>query len=148
MDTERYATSRRDAKRLGLYSYYTGKPCPQGHYSARYTHSCECMTCNRTGYAEKPRRPPVTITQRPQIAWAAGWAVKPFLLKEQLAHRVAVKDLTLSDLVFAIDALLPHRAHDPDSVAELIAERHQRRQSARESAYRKQNAALFKSIGE
>jgi hypothetical protein len=30
-----------------------------------------------------------------------------FLLKEQLAHRVAVKDLTLSDLVFAIDALLP-----------------------------------------
>jgi SRSO17 transposase len=48
-----------------------------------------------------------------------------FLLKEQLAHRVAVKDLTLSDLVFAIDALLPHRAHDPDSVAELIAERHQ-----------------------
>jgi len=26
-----------------------------------------------------------------------------FLLKEQLAHRVAVKDLTLSDLVFAID---------------------------------------------
>jgi len=66
-----------------------------------------------------------------------------FLLKEQLAHRVAVKDLTLSDLVFAIDALLPHRAHDPDSVAELIAERHQRRQSARDSAYRKQNAALL-----
>jgi hypothetical protein len=28
-------------------------------------------------------------------------------------------------------------------VAELIAERHQRRQSARESAYRKQNAALL-----
>ena len=37
-----------------------------------------------------------------------------FLLKEQLAHRVAVRDLTLSDLVFAIDALLPHRAHDPN----------------------------------
>jgi hypothetical protein len=70
-----------------------------------------------------------------------------FLLKEQLAHRVAVKDLTLSDLVFAIDALLPHRAHDPDSVAEL-AERHQRRQSARDSAYRKQNAALLNPSAE
>jgi SRSO17 transposase len=71
-----------------------------------------------------------------------------FLLKEQLAHRVAVKDLTLSDLVFAIDALLPHRAHDPDSVAELIAERHQRRRSARDSAYRKQNAALLNPSAE
>ena len=70
-----------------------------------------------------------------------------FLLKERLAHRVAVKDLTLSDLVFAIDALLPHRAHDPDSVAELIAERHQRRQSARESALSKTERSSIKPIG-
>ena len=70
------------------------------------------------------------------------------MTKEQLAHRVAVKDLTLSDLVFAIDALLPHRAPDPDSVAELIAERHQRRQSAREFVYRKQNAALLNPSAE
>lgn len=77
--TERYATSRKAAKRLGLYSYYTGRPCPQGHYSERYAHSRECIACNRTDYAEKPRRAPITITQKktfPPLAWAAGWAVK------------------------------------------------------------------------
>lgn len=74
--TERHATSQKAAKRLRLYSYYTGRPCPQGHYSERYAHSRECMACSRTDYAEKPRRAPITITQRPQLAWAAGWAVK------------------------------------------------------------------------
>ena len=76
--TERYATSQKAAKLLGLYSYYTGRPCPQGHYSERYAHSRECMACNRTDYAEKPRsqrRAPITVTQRPSLAWAAaGWA--------------------------------------------------------------------------
>src|SRR5918992_1324476 len=71
-----------------------------------------------------------------------------FLLKERLAHRVAGKDLTLSGPVFSFYALLAHPAHDPDSVAELIAERHQRRQSARDSAYRKQNAALLNPSAE
>lgn len=80
MDTERYAASQKAAKLLGLYSYYTGRPCPQGHYSERYAHSRECMACSRTDYAEKPRRPPVLITQKktlPPLAWAAGWARKP-----------------------------------------------------------------------
>ena len=75
--TERYATSQKAAKLLELYSYYTGRPCPQGHYAERYAHSRECMACNRTDYAEKPRSPrraPITITQRPSLAWAAGWA--------------------------------------------------------------------------
>jgi hypothetical protein len=35
----------------------------------------ECMECNRTNYAGKSR-PPITITQRPQPAWAAGWATE------------------------------------------------------------------------
>ena len=63
-----------------------------------------------------------------------------FLLKERLAHREALKDLTLSDLVFMIDALMPRKAHDVESVAEIIAERHRRRQQARESAYRRHKA--------
>jgi hypothetical protein len=50
-----------------------------------------------------------TPSEKPRTVW--GWLstklAMNFLLKEQLAHRVAVKDLTLSDLVFAIDALLP-----------------------------------------
>lgn len=53
-----YATSQKAARRLGQYSYFTGKPCPQGHYSERYAHSRECIACHRTGYAEKPRRAP------------------------------------------------------------------------------------------
>ena len=76
MDAERYATNQKDAQRWGLYSYHTGRPCPQGHYSPRHTHSRECIACNRTDYAEKPRRAPITITQRPSLAWAAGWALE------------------------------------------------------------------------
>jgi SRSO17 transposase len=60
-----------------------------------------------------------------------------FLLKERLTHRDAIKDLTLSDLVLAINTLLPRRAHDLESVIDLIIERHSRRQQARESAYRR-----------
>jgi hypothetical protein len=38
------------------------------------------MACNRADYAEKPRRAPITITQKktlPPLAFAVGWAVKP-----------------------------------------------------------------------
>ena len=56
MDTELYAESQKEARSRGLYSYYTGRRCPQGHCSERYSHSRECMECHRTGYAEKPRR--------------------------------------------------------------------------------------------
>jgi hypothetical protein len=63
-----------------------------------------------------------------------------FLLKERLHHRDAFKDLTLSELVFAIDTLLPRRSHDAHAVAEVILERHRRRKQARESAYRRYRA--------
>jgi SRSO17 transposase len=66
-----------------------------------------------------------------------------FLVNERMAHREAIKDLTLSDLVYMIDALLPRKAHDEESVAKIINERHRRRQQARASAYRqrKRNTA-------
>ncbi|MGH8562681.1 MAG: hypothetical protein ACREXW_00815 [Gammaproteobacteria bacterium] len=75
MDTERYATGQKAAKRLGLYSYYTGRPCPQGHYSPRFAHSRECMACSLTGYEGK--RLNSYFAQRPMLDFAAGWAVKP-----------------------------------------------------------------------
>jgi hypothetical protein len=64
-----------------------------------------------------------------------------FLVKERLTHREKIKDLTLSDLVYMIDKLLPQRAHDRKSITEIIAKRHHRRRQARESAYRRHKAA-------
>lgn len=74
MDAERYATTQREAQRWGLYSYYTGRPCLRGHYSPRYAYSRKCIACHKDDYADTPARPPITITQRPPLAWAAGWA--------------------------------------------------------------------------
>lgn len=33
------------AKSRGRRTYYTGKKCPQGHYSERYTSSRACIQC-------------------------------------------------------------------------------------------------------
>lgn len=39
--------TRADARRLGHTSYYTGKPCKNGHDDMRYTQSGTCKTCVR-----------------------------------------------------------------------------------------------------
>jgi hypothetical protein len=38
---------RREAKALGLSQYNTGKPCPKGHISDRYTGNGNCVQCQR-----------------------------------------------------------------------------------------------------
>ncbi len=38
-------TSRKEAKRLGITKYETGKPCKRKHYSYRYTESGRCAQC-------------------------------------------------------------------------------------------------------
>lgn len=40
-------TSRKEAKRLGLTTYWTGRPCKRGHIAARYTGSGSCVECKR-----------------------------------------------------------------------------------------------------
>ena len=45
MNEEHEIISRKRAKDLGLIRYYTGKPCKNGHYSERYTNSCQCIQC-------------------------------------------------------------------------------------------------------
>ena len=37
--------SRKQAKEQGLDKYYTGKPCPHGHLSFRYTCNSACQAC-------------------------------------------------------------------------------------------------------
>lgn len=45
--------SKKDAKAAGLDSYFTGKPCKNGHVSSRYTSNGVCVEChtnrNRSG---------------------------------------------------------------------------------------------------
>ena len=40
--------TRKDARDNGNYVYKTGKPCPYGHISERYTKSGNCILCNFT----------------------------------------------------------------------------------------------------
>jgi 5-methylcytosine-specific restriction endonuclease McrA len=58
-------TSRKQAKTLGLGKYFTGKPCPQGHVSERFTSSGGCVVCVRTRYdadrAENPEKHRETV---------------------------------------------------------------------------------------
>lgn len=81
MAINRFASTAAAAKALGLSRYYTGRPCPQGHYSERYANGRVCIACElaRLGLSGdgKPPRPPITITQRPLLAFAAGWAREP-----------------------------------------------------------------------
>lgn len=37
--------TKRDARAAGLTHYYTGKPCPKGHMSRRFTKSSQCIEC-------------------------------------------------------------------------------------------------------
>lgn len=37
--------TRKHAKERGLARYYTGKPCPRGHYAERKTDSSTCTEC-------------------------------------------------------------------------------------------------------
>jgi len=85
MAINRFASTAAAAKALGLSGYYTGRPCPQGHYSERNATTRKCIACvlarlSGNGDPSRPpitNRAPITITQKPQPAWAAGWAVKP-----------------------------------------------------------------------
>lgn len=40
-------TTRIEAKKLGAITYFTGKPCPKGHNTLRYTKSSGCLECLR-----------------------------------------------------------------------------------------------------
>ena len=37
--------SREEAKKLGLYRYYNGKPCKKGHMSQKYVSNMGCVEC-------------------------------------------------------------------------------------------------------
>jgi len=40
--------TRAEAKVSGAKRYFTGKPCPNGHLSLRFTADAKCMECNRS----------------------------------------------------------------------------------------------------
>jgi hypothetical protein len=50
--------SRSEARVRGLRSYFTGKPCVNGHLSHRYTDSMTCAACHTEGRQRRRERDP------------------------------------------------------------------------------------------
>jgi len=48
MGVDMLIMKKREAKALGLKTYFTGKPCKNGHYCKRYTIDAGCVECNKT----------------------------------------------------------------------------------------------------
>lgn len=44
--------TRKEAKRLGLSTFYSGKPCPHGHNAARQTSNGTCVQCRNARSVE------------------------------------------------------------------------------------------------
>ncbi len=65
-----------------------------------------------------------------------------FLAKERIANRQTAELLSCNDLVDILRYKLPTKIYSDEALAELIANRHQRRQRARDHAYLKQAALL------
>ena len=65
-----------------------------------------------------------------------------FLAKERLANRHTAELLSCNDLVDILRYKLPTKIRSDEALAELIANRHRRRQRARDHAYRKQAESL------
>lgn len=53
---QKKATTRAEAKALGLKKYYTDTPCPQGHVGARLTRDYSCWTCQVKRQAAQKKR--------------------------------------------------------------------------------------------
>ena len=59
--------SRRNAMRLGMVRYYTGKPCVNGHVSERYVGSGACVACVRES-AKEFREEMYRYRENPEIS--------------------------------------------------------------------------------
>lgn len=51
------ATTRAGAKASGALYYFTGKPCPKGHFSKRKTSNSGCWACKKKNDAERRKTP-------------------------------------------------------------------------------------------
>jgi hypothetical protein len=70
-----------------------------------------------------------------------------FLLREKLLQREALPLLSASDVKVLLARLLPRRDADPEEVIRQIQLRHQQRQAAIDSAYRRQKARASTMAG-
>ena len=48
--------ARKEALACGATTYFTGKPCPQGHIADRRTHNGECIECARISSLERAKQ--------------------------------------------------------------------------------------------
>ena len=70
-----------------------------------------------------------------------------FLLREKLLQREALPLLSASDVKVLLARLLPRRDANPEEVIRQIQLRHQQRQAAIDSAYRRQKARASTTVG-
>lgn len=81
--------TRAAAKAAGIKTYFTGRPCPQGHVADRRTHNSECVECGRIKARERQADLPHEVKiERGRRYWArnagaiavrrrAGWKANP-----------------------------------------------------------------------
>lgn len=69
--------SRAEAKAQGLKTFFTGNPCPRGHFSPRRVINYSCVACNTEKTTERyralPRNHPTVLKIRER---ARAWAVE------------------------------------------------------------------------
>jgi len=53
---DRIASSRREAREVGLRFYFTGEPCSHGHIAVRSTITGTCVECQRKSTRESQKR--------------------------------------------------------------------------------------------
>jgi len=59
-------STREDAAQAGEKTYFTGKPCVNGHTSQRYTHNCACVECTREASRKRYETVKKTIQENSQ----------------------------------------------------------------------------------
>ncbi|MCW5621969.1 MAG: hypothetical protein KIS79_12760 [Burkholderiales bacterium] len=104
-------SSRKEALKVGVPMYYTGRLCIHGHQAPRHTHSGTCVTCNENDSVARKARgdAPKTDAKRPR---ELSEAERSFILNY----------LTTGSRVAAVRVAYPDE-HDPAALANRLLHR-------------------------
>lgn len=79
------------AKAQDLKYYYTGKPCPKGHFSKRWVYNSVCLQCSREKDAANPRTKALALKrgEKYRLAHLGKFALKA--KRERERNKVKIK---------------------------------------------------------
>lgn len=98
------AAERAAAKSAGLKTYFTGKPCPQGHVADRFVSKGACVVC--TELAKQNRR-----AEKPELVRAQGRARR---LRNIEHHRARDRRLRIKNIDRVRSSLKAWRSRNPN----------------------------------